>query len=651
MADALSIPLAILVGLLASCIQSLGLTIQRKSHVQNQALPEHLQKVEHRRPLWLLGFAVFISSNVLGSLIQIASLPVVILAPLGAVSLLWNAFFARIILGDVFSPWMVLGTLFIASGAVLIAVFGVVPEPTHSLEDLLVLFSRPAFVAYFSILGTLVIICLVITHVSEYSLSRRYSDLTCPSPPISIEAPLDSSASTSTLPENMADERTPLLAFKPTTALSSSPSLSDQLSNTSTSNKVFVVQDENKYLLERNESVRARLLLSISYASFSGILSGMCLLFAKSGVELLVLTIRGNNQFWRWQAWVLVLGLVMFALLQLWYLHKALVLAGPTLVCPSAFCFYNLSSIVNGLVYFDQFSLIPRPHLFLVILGIIVLLGGVWIVSIQSEGGQEDVWADDNGRLESDEEAVGDGTLNGLNDRKESSRGKHSRIEPMLADQVIQLEPDNAPSNPASMKAGKQQLVTLRQGSGSPSVTSSSRRAVSYTHSFSSRHADPMYTEATYTQQRIRALQQPHRASTSSNIQLTTAPAPGNHPLNGAVPTFGTGFQIGLSPLSPGFEIVPRGKRRQSALSGAEHQLLIDDERQDGRRRAFSEGRMQRVVVSDELSPIEDEVVGRSDGEEDCEDRVVGKGKGTGDKFRHGGSRWNWLKRTFGRKE
>jgi hypothetical protein len=60
----------------------------------------------------------------------------------------------------------------------------------------------------------------------------------------------------------------------------------------------------------------------------------MCLLFAKSGVELLILTLGGNNQFWRWESWVLVLGLIIFALLQLWYLHKALVLADPTLVCP-----------------------------------------------------------------------------------------------------------------------------------------------------------------------------------------------------------------------------------------------------------------------------------------------------------------------------
>lgn len=77
--------------------------------------------------------------------------------------------------------------------------------------------------------------------------------------------------------------------------------------------------------------------MALSYASFSGVLSGMCLLFAKSGIELLLLTINGDNQFWRWEAWLLVLGLVVCALLQLWYLHKALILADPTLVCPCEF--------------------------------------------------------------------------------------------------------------------------------------------------------------------------------------------------------------------------------------------------------------------------------------------------------------------------
>ncbi|KAG5647986.1 hypothetical protein DXG03_007020 [Asterophora parasitica] len=282
------------------------------------------------RRLWLLGFAIFISSNVIGSLIQIASLPVVILAPLGAVSLLWNAFFARLILGDVFSPWMILGTILIAGGAVLIAFFGIVPEPTRSLEDLLTLFSRPAFVVYFSILGTVVVVCLVATHITDFALSRRLSQIASPisSPSDSCSthamsvpskpttAALTTGVTTPLADAGVASERTPLLDRKSTTS-------------STTSSLYGKVDDADTQYINRT-----RLLLAISYASFSGILSGMCLLFAKSGVELLLLTFRGHNQFWRWQAWLLVLGLVVFALLQLWYLHKALILADPTLVCP-----------------------------------------------------------------------------------------------------------------------------------------------------------------------------------------------------------------------------------------------------------------------------------------------------------------------------
>lgn len=45
-----SIPVGITIGLLASFVQSLGLTIQRKSHVLNERRPEHEQQVGHRRP-------------------------------------------------------------------------------------------------------------------------------------------------------------------------------------------------------------------------------------------------------------------------------------------------------------------------------------------------------------------------------------------------------------------------------------------------------------------------------------------------------------------------------------------------------------------------------------------------------------------------
>lgn len=138
-----------------------GLTIQRKSHVQDEHLPLAQRRKPIRRPLWLLGFGVYITSNIFSTIFQLDALPIVILAPLGAVSLIYNALLARLILGDTFGKGAIGGTALVAVGAVLIAVFGVVPEGEHSLDEVLRLFQRPAFVVFFSIEGFVIIATLV----------------------------------------------------------------------------------------------------------------------------------------------------------------------------------------------------------------------------------------------------------------------------------------------------------------------------------------------------------------------------------------------------------------------------------------------------------------------------------------------------------
>ena len=70
-----------------------------------------------------------------------------------------------------------------------------------------------------------------------------------------------------------------------------------------------------------------------------------------------------------------------------------------------AFCFYNASSIINGLAYFDQFALLSTLKLAMVSLGMVTLLGGVWVVSFHAGSGRVDVgtWQegdDDQGHVE-----------------------------------------------------------------------------------------------------------------------------------------------------------------------------------------------------------------------------------------------------------
>lgn len=46
----ISVTVGITIGLLASFVQSAGLTLQRKSHLENESLPEDQRKAERRRP-------------------------------------------------------------------------------------------------------------------------------------------------------------------------------------------------------------------------------------------------------------------------------------------------------------------------------------------------------------------------------------------------------------------------------------------------------------------------------------------------------------------------------------------------------------------------------------------------------------------------
>ena len=102
---------------------------------------------------------------------------------------------------------------------------------------------------------------------------------------------------------------------------------------------------------------RMRLLRGMSYGGISGVLSAHLLLVAKTAVELLVRTIVDRvNQFDRWQSWVILLGLIFLAGVELYYLHRGLKLCSTSILYPFVFCVYNIIAILDGLIYFHQTS-------------------------------------------------------------------------------------------------------------------------------------------------------------------------------------------------------------------------------------------------------------------------------------------------------
>ncbi|RAL59161.1 hypothetical protein DID88_006717 [Monilinia fructigena] len=138
-----SVAIGILVGLISTSVQSLGLTLQRKSHIlEDEKGAHHVRRPPYRRRRWQLGMGMFIISNLVGSTIQITTLPLPVLSTLQASGLVFNSICATLILGEPFTRWSLGGTLLVSTGAILIAIFGAIPEPAHTLDQLLLLLGR-----------------------------------------------------------------------------------------------------------------------------------------------------------------------------------------------------------------------------------------------------------------------------------------------------------------------------------------------------------------------------------------------------------------------------------------------------------------------------------------------------------------------------
>ncbi|SCV01932.1 LAMI_0G14686g1_1 [Lachancea mirantina] len=160
----------VVVGVVSSATQSLGLTLQRKANV---ACSESL----YRNPTWQLGLALFLLANLVGSTVQIATLPLIILAPLQSCGLLFNSLASHYILQER-STWRTpLATLLIVGGGMVIGVAGVSAtesQPlTHSLAELLALAHGQLFLRWFVATNFFVLLALVYARVYRPSTLAR----------------------------------------------------------------------------------------------------------------------------------------------------------------------------------------------------------------------------------------------------------------------------------------------------------------------------------------------------------------------------------------------------------------------------------------------------------------------------------------------
>ncbi|KAK9473685.1 magnesium transporter NIPA-domain-containing protein [Dipodascopsis tothii] len=294
-----TIAIGIVAGIASAALQSVGLTQQRKSHMLEDAKPStEPARPPWKRKRWLLGMAIFLAANIFGSGFQITALPLVILAPLQASGLVFNSICATVFLKEPFTRYSLVGTVLVTAGAILIAAFGAIAEPNHSLEELLYLLAQRDFLIWFSATIAIGVFLLILLR-----MMRTW---------------------------------------------------------------------------RRGHTHRGKMARGIMFGVISGILSAHTLLLAKSAVELLVRSIVDkDNQFNRYESWLIVIGIGVIALTQLYFLHQGLKLCSTSVLYPLIFCVYNIIAILDGLIYYQQGSRLSATQVGLVFLGTILLLLGV----------------------------------------------------------------------------------------------------------------------------------------------------------------------------------------------------------------------------------------------------------------------------------
>lgn len=164
--------LAIFLDLVLTLFSNLGYILQRKSHLQDARQSVHIPC--WKRPLWHLGFWMYVIFGTIASIVALSNLPFFVIIPLGAVRLIYNAIYSKWLLHEVLSGKTLLGTFYVTVGAIAVGLSGSMEEPERTVDDMIVLYHRPAFIVY-EILVLIIMLTFigVITIRGPRMLARR----------------------------------------------------------------------------------------------------------------------------------------------------------------------------------------------------------------------------------------------------------------------------------------------------------------------------------------------------------------------------------------------------------------------------------------------------------------------------------------------
>lgn len=354
---------------ISSACQSIGLILQRKSHIVSESsTSNNLKPPTYNRSLWHIGLFLFLFANIFGSSIQITSLPLVVLSPLQSIGLVFNTIFHTILLDEPFTTWSLYGTILISLGAFFTAYCGnSLVEPEYTLTQFIeflknINFINLVLIDLFILFITTILIFFLNKQILHNSVSNHLNMIDIHL--ANIQYKLESYNYQETNKVNLYSQKVVLLI----------------------SRYFLQIHINILHLLFIHDILTLRKVKGLLYGILSGTLSGFSILLAKSSIEILITTFINHD----WKslndstAYFIVIIFLLLCVSQLFLLNKGLKNISTSVLYPLVFFVYNIISISNSLVFFKQWNQLTYNMFFILLIGSSLVMIGVFLLSLQN---------------------------------------------------------------------------------------------------------------------------------------------------------------------------------------------------------------------------------------------------------------------------
>ncbi|OQR83833.1 hypothetical protein ACHHYP_14242 [Achlya hypogyna] len=334
------------IAIAAAIGSNLGVNVQKRSHDQEDARPKHLQRPYTKRPVWWLGMFLVVFGS-LGDLFALGFAPQTLVASLGGGStIVANVLIARFWLKQQLYFTDMIGVALVSTGVVVLALSSS-EEGKYSVNELFVLMQAPGFIVY-AILTTVFVASLMLRVRRSTSPALRVVDIT---DEVRKKELADLESNVQAAEEAAAPRPSEATSEGSTVSPFPSPVIGDVeekglLKSESPNPAKILTSQKHTLIIDKH--------LPLYWAAISGTIGAQSVLLAKCVMELIFMSIEGDNQFRYIGTWILVAGMVASLLTQTHALNKA-TMAGDTMSTFPVFqAFWIGMSNISGIVFFQQ---------------------------------------------------------------------------------------------------------------------------------------------------------------------------------------------------------------------------------------------------------------------------------------------------------